>query len=138
MKPLRTDVTIIGFAALIAIAVAGVAAAGQLFTPPLYVNSGENVACEIANVDHKAHTVAINVVNSAGAVVSSFSTTLAAGRSTQEDFSSTGGRYYCSFIFSGDNEDFRASIARWIDGESISDLNGFPATGTSSLLGVFH
>ena len=123
MKTLRTVVITVACVLLVSVA----AEAAELFSPPVFVDHGQLVACEIVNVSGTIRTVQYEVIDPTGAVIGGGGPIdIGPGQISGGGGGGTSiyGLYYCHFIVQGNKGQFRAAI-------KLRNLDPAPAIGTS-------
>jgi hypothetical protein len=107
----------------LALAVPGSTYAVSTYTPPIRSSEGNNFDCTAQNVGSSAVTVAAEIDNGVGTVVSSASLSIAAGKAFQIVSSAAsipGG--FCKFTFDGDPAAVRGVVSREDAGGSDTRL----------------
>jgi hypothetical protein len=128
MKTLRTAVITVACVLLFGIAVE----AAELFSPPVFVDHGQLVACEFVNVSGQTRTVQWEIIDAAGDVSASGGPIdVGPGQIGGGGAGGTEiyGSYYCHFIVQGNKDQYRAAI-------KLRDLKPFPEIGTGGDLVV--
>lgn len=123
MKSQLSMTAVIATVCALFLGVAGIAEAGTIFTSALFVTTGEQVSCSLANVGASDSTVTLktfdrfgNEVDSLGPIV------VSAGDVLPNTFTvGTASYFYCKAVSSSSN--VRVSISRFIG--AGSDLAGF-------------
>ena len=122
MKTLRTVVITVACVLLVSVA----AEAAELFSPPVFVDNGQAVACEIVNVSGAIRTVQYEVIDPTGAVIGSGGPIdIGPGQISGGGGGGTNiyGLYYCHFIVEGKKDHYRAAI-------KLRDIKPSPEIGT--------
>ena len=128
MKTLRTVVITVACVLLIGVAVE----AAELFSPPVFVDHGQLVACELVNVSGQTRTVQWEVIDPTGAVIGGGGPfDIGPGQISGGGGGGTEiyGLYYCHFIVEGKKDHYRAAI-------KLRDLKPYPEFGTGGDLVV--
>jgi hypothetical protein len=123
MNTLRTVVITVVCVLFVGVAVE----AADLYTPPLFVDNGQLVACEIVNVSGTIRTVQWEIINSSGDDIGGGGPIdIGPGQISGGGGGGTSiyGLYYCHFIVQGNKGQFRAAI-------KLRNLDPAPAIGTS-------
>ena len=130
MRTLRTVVITVTCVLLVGVAVE----AAELFSPPVFGDYGQFVACEIVNVSGQTRTVQWEIIDAAGNVSASGGPLDigpgqigggGAGGGSPEIY----GNHYCHFIVQGNKDQYRAAV-------KLRDLKPFPEIGTGGDLVV--
>jgi len=109
MRTLRTVVITVTCVLLVGVAVE----AAELFSPPVFGDYGQFVACEIVNVSGQTRAVQFEIIDAAGNVFASGGPfdigpgQIGGGGAGGTEFY---GSYYCHFIVQGNKGQYRAAI----------------------------
>jgi len=101
----------------------------QLITPTIWAVSNTMFACNLTNVDTKAHQVQVRIISNGKVLLESKSLTVKPRHTTNhktKGLPNGGGPIYCEFTIEGDEDDFRG-VAVLYHGPSGSDFVAVPA-----------
>ena len=101
----------------------------QLITPTIWAASDTMFACNLTNVDTKAHQVQVRIISNGKVLLDSKALTVDPRHTTNhktKGLPNDGGPIYCEFTIEGDDDDFRG-VAVLYRGPSGSDFVAVPA-----------
>jgi len=101
----------------------------RLITPTIWAAAPTMFACNLTNVDAKAHQVQVRIISNGKVLLESKALTLEPRHTTNHKvvgLSGDGGPIYCEFTVEGDDDDFRG-VAVLYRGEKGSDFVAVPA-----------
>jgi hypothetical protein len=96
----------------------------RLITPTIWAVTPTMFACNLTNVDDKAHHVQVRIISNGKVLLESKKMTLEPRHTTNhkvKGLSGDGGPIYCEFTIEGDDDDFRG-VAVLYRGEKGSDF----------------
>ena len=101
----------------------------QLITPTLWVLTPDKFACNLTNVDRRAHIVQVRIITNGKVLLKSGKISLKPKHTTNhtvEGLSKGGGPIYCEFIVEGSKDMYRG-VAVLYHGPEGSDFNAIAA-----------